>query len=745
MNEQFAQIGLSLITRSLTNPRKTFNLPRLQELADSIKASGVHTPVLVRFLPGARAPDTDRGVVYELVAGERRLRACEMAGLETIPAMIRALTDDQVLEIQLVENLQRDDLTELEEAEGYETLMEHSGINADQVGTKIGKSRTYVYNRLKLLELSLECKDAMRSGFIDSSRALLIARIPNAGLQTKALQEAMAKDYRGEVMSVRALQAWLQANVMLRLDNASFKITDARLVEAAGSCKECPKRTGANPDLFADVSSADICTDPICFHSKEDTHRNALIARAAKKGMRFVEGAEAKELIAHQYTQRIDGYTPLSQVREDITSDGKTGLTMRELLGDEAPGAVLIENPFSKELVEAVPTDEAEAVLLAKGLLATPKSKGTGQTVKQLEQQISHLQGRFEREQQTAIDTAIDVATTEAVLACSDDAAKKLLGSDFLRAWLLYLMDENHASFMARALGYTFQEGEDETDVLIQHIRASSYATLSRAVALCVVLEESRYNSDDTQLVRTHLTTLLDIPVKAISAKAIRTIKDEFADQVKALQAQINAQKPSVPTTPLPQPEHAGGQELKKPKAQGAKAPAPRAPKKQMSAEEAISGIAAAIQGEERATTASPEAQQNEQPDGDAPLPGRIMGEKMAALQVTKLQATVAKYRGPNGETWSGRGLKPRWLLAYIEQGDVLESFLVQPEQPAVDPLYEQALALITVEQKASKRLFKEHLKIGQAKALQLLDQLEQAGKVSAIDATGGRKVLVAS
>lgn len=164
-----------------------------------------------------------------------------------------------------------------------------------------------------------------------------------------------------------------------------------------------------------------------------------------------------------------------------------------------------------------------------------------------------------------------------------------------------------------------------------------------------------------------------------------------------------------------------------------------------MSAEEAISGIAAAIQGEERATTASPEAQQNEQPDGDAPLPGRIMGEKMAALQVTKLQATVAKYRGPNGETWSGRGLKPRWLLAYIEQGDVLESFLVQPEQPAVDPLYEQALALITVEQKASKRLFKEHLKIGQAKALQLLDQLEQAGKVSAIDATGGRKVLVAS
>jgi len=127
MSEQFAQIGLGAITPSLTNPRKNFNQVKLQELADSIKASGVHQPILVRFLPGHRTPDTDRNVVYELVAGERRYRASQMAGLETIPAMIRPLTDAQVLEIQIVENLLRDDLTELEEAEGYGALMD--GVN----------------------------------------------------------------------------------------------------------------------------------------------------------------------------------------------------------------------------------------------------------------------------------------------------------------------------------------------------------------------------------------------------------------------------------------------------------------------------------------------------------------------------------------------------------------------------------------------------------------------------------------
>jgi ParB/RepB/Spo0J family partition protein len=266
----FHNLALDRITPSLTNPRKTFDPAKLAELATSIKASGVHQPVLVRPLPGSRMADTERTVQYELVVGERRLRASALAGMDTIPAMVRTLTDDQVLEIQVVENLQRDDLTPLEEAEGYEHLMQHTGLSADELGAKVGKSRSYIYAKLKLLDLCQEVKQALRDGTVDASRALLIARIPDGKLQIKAL--SMATTPTGshvDAMGVRAFSTWLQQNVMLRLEHAPFQITDAHLVPAAGSCKECPKRTGAAPDLFADVASADICTDPACHQAKE--------------------------------------------------------------------------------------------------------------------------------------------------------------------------------------------------------------------------------------------------------------------------------------------------------------------------------------------------------------------------------------------------------------------------------------------------------------------------------------------
>jgi ParB/RepB/Spo0J family partition protein len=650
MTTAFADIGLSLITPSLTNPRKKFNAERLQELADSIKASGVHTPVLVRFLPGSRTPDTDREVIYELVAGERRYRASQLAGVNTIPAMIRPLSDDQVLEIQLVENLQRDDLTELEEAEGYESLMQHSGINADQVGSKIGKSRSYVYARLKLLDLSLECKEAMREGKIDASRALLIARIPDARLQAKALEEACRTDHNGDQASVRTLQTWLQRNVMLRLENATFKITDARLVEAAGSCKECPKRTGANPDLFADVTSADICTDPACFHGKEEAHRTALRKMADKKGMRVIEGEEAEEMLAHgAWSNKVEGYTSFGQIRDDITVGGETGKSMRELLGKDAPAPVLFEHPRTKELMELVPTDEAEGVLMAKGLLNAEQQESK-QTAKELEQEMVGLQNRFKNEQERATEKASLIACIQAVR--DTDNAQMLITSAFLRAWLLYQMDNVDTDDMALALGYTFQDGEDESDGLAMHIRACAHIDLCRAMVVLSLQEEGSYR-DENQLLRDCITKQLDVAVKPAIAKAIKEVKALFTPEIKTLQAKIDAKKPVPDTMSVQLGEGAG---VKTTKA--------RAGKAKLTVADAKTGIAAAMQELE--------------------------------------------------------------------------------EQPA-DPLYIQALELVLKEQKASKRLLKDHLRIGQIKALQLLEQMEQDGKVSACDERGSRKVLVAA
>ena len=550
MTDQFAQVPLRIIVASLTNPRKTFGPVTLLELSESIKASGVHQPVLLRPLPGSRVEDTDRAVEYELVAGERRYRASQMAGLGTIPALIRPLTDQQVLEIQIVENLQRDDLTELEEAEGYERLIQHTDMNVDAVADKIKKSRSYVFGRLKLLGLSQECKQAMREGKIDASRALLIARIPDSALQLKALAEATKPDFRGELPSVRAFQAWLQTNVMLRLDQATFTITDKRLVAAAGSCKDCPKRTGANPDLFVDVSSADICTDPVCYHGKADAHRAALIARAAKNGQTFIEGKEARDLIAHQYTNHIDGYCPLSQVRNDVAPEHK-GKTMRELLGSDAPGAVLIENPYTKELIEAVPEEEAEAVLLAKGLLqtATP-AESKADLAKSLERLEHNIKSETSRE----VRRKVFDATVQAVRATSDEMAKTTLcSSHFLRAYMHSQIDNVDKDTIAKALGYTFEQGEDEVDALTMHIKACSVADLQRA-AIIIMIQEDRaaYYSDINPLMMDALVEVLDVPAKAITKAVTKEVLAGNAEHRANIQVRIKAYKDATePPAPV--------------------------------------------------------------------------------------------------------------------------------------------------------------------------------------------------
>ena len=381
MAATFDMLPVAAIAPSLTNPRKTFDAAKLQELADSIRMSGVHQPVLVRPLPATRLADTwaERDhpraplPTFELVAGERRLRACKLAGVQHIPAMIKPMSDREVLECQLIENLQRDDLPPMEEAEGYQALIDATGIHKEEIGTRIGRSRTYVYGRLKLLDLCATASVSLRQGHIDASRALVIARIPDEALQVKALTEATRKDYQGSVPSHRAFLTWVQGNVMLRLDGARFKITDASLVPAAGSCRDCSKRTGANPDLFADVDSADVCTDPPCYHNKQQAYDNATIALAQERGQRVILGKEAKKIWSYEYGG-LDGFTRLD--KPDYRVDGKKPLS--KVLGKDAPLAVLIAHPSSGELVAVVSDDELNKVLKARGLLTPAQARASG-------------------------------------------------------------------------------------------------------------------------------------------------------------------------------------------------------------------------------------------------------------------------------------------------------------------------------------------------------------------------------
>lgn len=369
---QMRMVEVALIEESLTNPRKHFDQAKLRELADSIAASGVHQPILLRPLPGHRVPETwgfrRQGAplpVYELVAGARRLRACRLAKVAEVPAMIRELTDEQALEIQVIENLQREDVTELEEAEGYEVLMRQGQLNADQVAAKIGKSRSYVYARLKVLDLCPTAREALREGKIDFSKGLLIARIPNEGLQLKALEFCTYTDWQGDPRSYRECARHVQNEYMLRLDAARFKITDASLVPNAGSCTDCTKRTGANPDLFSDVDSADVCTDPPCYHAKEDAHTAQLASEAEAKGHTVIAGKQAQELRYDYHSEKLKGYKRL-----DSAEDSPTKQPLRKIIGAqmEAEGIkpTMIENPRKRgDLLACLPNEVALRLLKA--------------------------------------------------------------------------------------------------------------------------------------------------------------------------------------------------------------------------------------------------------------------------------------------------------------------------------------------------------------------------------------------
>jgi ParB family chromosome partitioning protein len=152
----FQDIPLNRIQESKTNPRRTFDETKLAELAGNIRQHGVLQPVLVRPLP-----DGEEGF-YELVAGVRRYRASQLAGRETIPATIRELTDTECLELQLIENLQRADVHELDEARGYAALMQlqPGTYTVETLAEKIGRSEKYVYARLRLTHLAEEAQQA---------------------------------------------------------------------------------------------------------------------------------------------------------------------------------------------------------------------------------------------------------------------------------------------------------------------------------------------------------------------------------------------------------------------------------------------------------------------------------------------------------------------------------------------------------------------------------------------------------
>ena len=187
------KLGINEIEPNRDQPRKHFDEAALSELADSIVLHGVIQPLLVR-------PISDGG--YQLIAGERRWRASRLAGLTEVPVVIREMTDSEAMELALIENLQREDLNPIEEAEGYKLLMDTYSLTQEEAAERVGKSRPAVANAMRLLSLPKEVLDLIKEGRISSGHGRTLL-----GLNDKSMMLKLCKEIEEKQISVRQLES----------------------------------------------------------------------------------------------------------------------------------------------------------------------------------------------------------------------------------------------------------------------------------------------------------------------------------------------------------------------------------------------------------------------------------------------------------------------------------------------------------------------------------------------------------
>lgn len=213
-------------------PRQSFDKDKLQELAQSIKENGILQPIVVREQPGKN---------FEIIAGERRWRASQMAGLQEVPVIIKNATDKESLELAIIENIQREELNPIEEAESYERLIREFNLTQQQVAEKVGKERATVSNSIRILALSTEVKNLIVENKISLGHAKVLLSATNVSEQNK-----LAKRIIEEKLSVRALEKAIQKkeSPAAMVSDESLLKTNVKQRLVQGLSEEIQKRLG---------------------------------------------------------------------------------------------------------------------------------------------------------------------------------------------------------------------------------------------------------------------------------------------------------------------------------------------------------------------------------------------------------------------------------------------------------------------------------------------------------------------
>jgi ParB family transcriptional regulator, chromosome partitioning protein len=511
---EYRNVSLSLLSESKTKPRRVFEDAALKELASTIRTQGVLSPLLVR-------PVTENG--FEIVFGARRYRAAQLAEQETVPVRIKQMTDAEVIEAQLIENLQRRDVHPMEEAQGFRALLdlEEPKYSIEQIAVRTGKNASYIAGRLKLTELVPAVVDAFYKDEIGVGHALLLAKFQPTQ-QEQALPHCFREDWSGAsknrniLLPIRNLQFWIEQNVMLILKDAPFNKRDAQLVPAAGSCVDCPKRTGHNKLLFSDLGKQDACSDPGCYQAKVSAHvAQAIAAKPLLVQISTAYGTQKEDSPVLPRNKYTEIHKPTSK--------------------DDAKRP---EYKVCKYTTEAIIT-EGSGVGTVQKVCANPACP-----VHHPKQQASREDEKWKAEQEKQRkEQAIANATGLRVLAAVSAAVPvRLMKRDllFILEKLVILMDERRIEALARQHG--IRQKRDEGGIakaFTAFIRRADEGTLSRLLIEATIMLAAERTNPATVLRDAASTYKVD--TDAIALK----VKQEFAAKEKAKKSPQSTSKPA--------------------------------------------------------------------------------------------------------------------------------------------------------------------------------------------------------
>lgn len=319
----FKNIPLSEIHPDKNQPRKFFDDAALKELTASVKDKGVLQPIMVR----------PNGKGYILVCGERRLKASIAAGLKDVPAVIRNLSDQEALEIQFIENIQRDDVHPMDEATTFKSMLESKvkPYTIADIAAKINKPEKFVAHRLSLNSLIPELQNDFWKGKFLIGHAILFSKLSPEDQKTCSKdcvetvyidREKSARQYK----SVNEVNGFIQRNIMRVLSSAPFKKEDPTLNPEMGPCTTCPFRSGNNPTLFDEVKETDRCFKPGCFNIKLEnwTLKKVESILSEQPEIRLLVNSNSK--ILKQIVDLATKYkVPLLKEYHDFSSYSRTG------------------------------------------------------------------------------------------------------------------------------------------------------------------------------------------------------------------------------------------------------------------------------------------------------------------------------------------------------------------------------------------------------------------------------------